>query len=210
MPMSVALSTFGGVNGSLFASSRLFFAGAREGHLPRLLAMIHVKSCTPIPALVFSFCSTLLMLCTSDVYTLITYVGFINYLFYGLTIAGLILLRVREPDLYRPFKVSLVWPMFYLLVWAFLMVFSLYSEPVVCGTGLAIMLTGIPVYLLGVRWESKPQCFDIAIGKISHLCQKLCVVVYPTVVDSRGPEEEEDPDEEVTEEEDDDDDDDDD
>lgn len=45
-------------------------------------------------------------------------------------------------------------------------------------------------------------------GKISHLCQKLCVVVYPTVADSRGPEEE-DPDEEVTEEEDDDDDDDD-
>jgi len=45
-------------------------------------------------------------------------------------------------------------------------------------------------------------------GKISHLCQKLCVVVYPTVADSRGPEEE-DPDEEVTEEEEDDDDDDD-
>uniref|UniRef100_A0A6Q2WRG8 Large neutral amino acids transporter small subunit 2 n=1 Tax=Esox lucius TaxID=8010 RepID=A0A6Q2WRG8_ESOLU len=164
MPISVALSTFGGVNGSLFTSSRLFFAGAREGHLPRLLAMIHVKRCTPIPALLFTCISTLLMLCTSDMYTLINYVGFINYLFYGVTVAGQIVLRIKQPDMHRPIKVSLMWPVIYLLFWAFLLIFSLYSEPVVCGLGMAIMLTGVPVYFLGVYWDNKPQCFDTFIG----------------------------------------------
>uniref|UniRef100_A0A8C8F104 Solute carrier family 7 member 8a n=1 Tax=Oncorhynchus tshawytscha TaxID=74940 RepID=A0A8C8F104_ONCTS len=179
MPISVALSTFGGVNGSLFTSSRLFFAGAREGHLPSLLAMIHVKRCTPIPALLFTCLSTLLMLCTSDMYTLINYVGFINYLFYGVTVAGQIVLRIKAPDMHRPIRISLVWPVIYLLFWAFLLIFSLYSEPIVCGLGMAIMLTGVPVYFLGVYWDNKPECFNSFVAKMTYLGQKFCVVVYP-------------------------------
>ncbi|XP_043327106.1 large neutral amino acids transporter small subunit 2 isoform X2 [Cervus canadensis] len=179
MPISVALSTFGGVNGSLFTSSRLFFAGAREGHLPSVLAMIHVKRCTPIPALLFTCISTLLMLVTSDIYTLINYVGFINYLFYGVTVAGQIVLRWKKPDINRPIKVNLLFPIIYLLFWAFLLVFSLWSEPVVCGIGLAIMLTGVPVYFLGVSWQHKPRCFNKFIELLTLVSQKMCVVVYP-------------------------------
>ncbi|XP_040287131.1 large neutral amino acids transporter small subunit 2-like [Bufo bufo] len=179
MPISVALSTFGGVNGSLFTSSRLFFAGAREGHLPSILAMIHIKRCTPIPALLFTCLSTLLMLVTSDMYTLINYVGFINYLFYGVTVAGQIVLRWKKPDISRPIKVNLIFPVIYLLFWAFLLVFSLWSEPIVCGIGLAIMLTGVPVYFLGVHWQNKPQCFNNFVDAMTRGGQKLCVVVYP-------------------------------
>ncbi|XP_070586788.1 large neutral amino acids transporter small subunit 2-like [Erythrolamprus reginae] len=182
MPISVALSTFGGVNGSLFTSSRLFFAGAREGHLPSVLAMIHVRRCTPIPALLFTCLSTLLMLVTSDIYTLINYVGFINYLFYGVTVAGQVVLRWREPHRPRPIKVSLFFPIIYLLFWAFLLVFSLWSEPLVCGIGLAIMLTGVPVYFLGVHWENKPPSFNSLVDGITRVGQKLCVVVYPKMV----------------------------
>ncbi|XP_054988599.1 large neutral amino acids transporter small subunit 2 isoform X2 [Sorex araneus] len=159
--------------------SGLFFAGAREGHLPSVLAMIHVKRCTPIPALLFTCLSTLLMLVTSDMYTLINYVGFINYLFYGVTVAGQIVLRWKKPDIPRPIKISLLFPVIYLLFWAFLLIFSLWSEPVVCGIGLAIMLTGVPVYFMGVYWQHKPQCFNKFIEWITLVSQKMCVVVYP-------------------------------
>ena len=40
-----------------------------------------------------------------DTYTLINYVSFINYLCYGVTILGLLVLRWRRPALHGPIKV---------------------------------------------------------------------------------------------------------
>ena len=59
--------------------------------------------------------------------------------------------------------------MWLLLFWAFLLVFSLWSEPVVCGIGLAIMVTGVPVYFLGIYWQHKPRCFNKFIGELLNI-----------------------------------------
>ncbi|XP_014881618.1 asc-type amino acid transporter 1-like isoform X1 [Poecilia latipinna] len=181
MPISVALSTFGGINGYLFTSSRLCFSGAREGHLPSLLAMIHYKKCTPIPALLVCCAATIVILCIGETHNLINYVSFINYLSYGVTIAGLLWYRWKRPNLYRPIKVNLLVPVSYLMFWALLLGFSLYSEPVVCGVGLIIMLTGVPVYFLGVHWKEKPKCIDNFIAWATSVGQRLCFVVFPQI-----------------------------
>ncbi|XP_036432134.1 asc-type amino acid transporter 1 [Colossoma macropomum] len=181
MPISVALSTFGGINGYLFTSSRLCFSGAREGHLPSLLAMIHCKSCTPIPALLVCCTATIVIMCIGETHNLINYVSFINYLSYGVTIAGLLYYRWKKPNLYRPIKVSLLVPLCYLLFWALLLGFSLHSEPVVCGVGLVIMLTGVPVYFLGVHWKDKPKCIYDFIEWATYLGQRVFFVVFPHI-----------------------------
>lgn len=38
----------------LFASFRLVYVAAREGHLPEFLAMVHTKQHTPLPAMLFN------------------------------------------------------------------------------------------------------------------------------------------------------------
>ncbi|KAM9817087.1 asc-type amino acid transporter 1 [Neosynchiropus ocellatus] len=179
MPISVALSTFGGINGYLFTSSRLCFSGAREGHLPHLLAMIHLKNCTPIPALLVCCLATIIILCIGETHNLINYVSFINYLSYGVTIAGLLYLRKQRPNLLRPIKVNLLIPISYMVFWAVLLCFSLYSEPVVCGLGMVIMLTGVPVYFVGVWWKNKPKWIHRLMEKITYVGQKACYVMFP-------------------------------
>ncbi|NWQ75295.1 AAA1 protein, partial [Columbina picui] len=114
--------------------------------------------------------ATLVIMLVGDTYTLINYVSFINYLCYGVTIIGLLVLRWKKPKIFRPIKVNLLVPITYLAFWAFLLIFSLYSEPVVCGVGLIIILTGVPVFFLGVYWRNKPKCVNRLIGKPALRC----------------------------------------
>ncbi|KAK2151453.1 hypothetical protein LSH36_362g01000 [Paralvinella palmiformis] len=52
IPLSVAMSTFGGVNGGFFAVGRLYYTAARESHQPQILSYIQVKRLTPMPAMI--------------------------------------------------------------------------------------------------------------------------------------------------------------
>lgn len=62
-------------------------------------------------------------------------------------------------------QVNLLIPISYLIFWVVLLCFSLYSEPVVCGLGMVIMLTGVPVYFVGVWWKDKPKWISRLVGE---------------------------------------------
>lgn len=53
----------------------------------------------------FQCAATIVILCVGETKNLINYVSFINYLSYGVTIAGLVYYRCKKPNMYRPIKV---------------------------------------------------------------------------------------------------------
>ncbi|TRY72032.1 hypothetical protein TCAL_01124 [Tigriopus californicus] len=101
----VALSTFGAANGTLFGSSRVSFAAAREGHLPEILSYIHSKQRTPIPSLILFTIMAIGLVLTSDTYTMIDFFSFVAWMFYGGAFLSVITLRFTGAKLERPFRV---------------------------------------------------------------------------------------------------------
>ena len=53
------------------------------GHLPDVLSLIHVTRSTPVPAIIFECLLSLAMLMVKDVYKLINYLTFAEFLFVG-------------------------------------------------------------------------------------------------------------------------------
>ena len=50
--------------------------------------------------------TSLIMLSFSDIYSLINYASFVEALFIGMSVGGLLILRVTRPALKRPIKVT--------------------------------------------------------------------------------------------------------
>jgi len=83
---------------------------------------------------------------------LFTYVVFVGWIFYGLAVAGVIVVRKRRPDLERPFRVpGYPWlPALFALAALGIIVSAVVSAPMHAVFGIVLVLSGLPLYLFFV------------------------------------------------------------
>ncbi|XP_063307355.1 solute carrier family 7 member 13-like isoform X1 [Pelobates fuscus] len=161
IPVSVAVSIFGSLNGGMFMLGRLNYAGSKEGHLPSIISMLHVQYLTPAPAMIISTILASIFVIPSELLSLTNYFTFCTWLLVGLTTVSLIALRYREPNLHRPYKVFL--PIAYVVVAValFLVIAPIVQNPKIeYFYALLFMLSSLIVYFPFVYFKLRIPYFD--------------------------------------------------
>jgi len=150
------ISTFGCNNGLILAGARVYYAMARDGLFFRRAGTLSDKR-VPATALILQTIWTAL-LCLSGTYgQLLNYVIFAALVFYVLTTVGLFILRVKRPDIPRPYK-ALGYPFLpalYIALAGGVMILILLSPKsrTEAVSGLVLVVIGIPVYYLWRKVE---------------------------------------------------------
>jgi basic amino acid/polyamine antiporter, APA family len=157
--VAILVSTFGCVNGLTLAGARVVFAMGRDGLFFRGVAGVHPQYRTPAAALLLHGIVAALLTLTGTYNDLLTLTAFSSLLFNVLTIVGLFVLRVRQADLPRPYRVwgYPVVPALYVLVSAFFLVYIPVADPRNSGMGLIITALGLPAYLYWRRAPTPPR-----------------------------------------------------
>ncbi|XP_072757909.1 b(0,+)-type amino acid transporter 1 isoform X2 [Anoplolepis gracilipes] len=178
MPLSVAISTFGSANGTLFAAGRLCFAASREGHLLNCLSYVHVRRFTPAPGLIFHSLVAGAMILSGNIDSLIDFFSFTAWIFYGGAMVALLVMRRTRPNHPRPYKCPLVIPVLVLIISAYLIVAPIIDKPQIEYLYAAGFISaGMLVYLPFVKFGYVPKFME---GVNAFL--QMLLEVAPTAV----------------------------
>lgn len=74
-------------------------------------------------------------------------------------------LRWAQPNLPRPIRVPLVFPIVYLIATVFVTVVPMIATPVETGYGILMILTSLPVYMIFIAWRNKPKIVQCIMGE---------------------------------------------
>jgi APA family basic amino acid/polyamine antiporter len=151
--LTVLMSITGSANGWTMTSPRLYFAQARDGLFPSAFARIHPRYQTPHCAILWFGGWSALLVLTGTYETLASYAMFAAWVFYGLTAAGLLVLRRRDPGRPRPYSMwgYPVTLLLFLAVAVGFIVNTLIATPGPSLMATLIMAAGIPVYFAWKR-----------------------------------------------------------
>ncbi|MFC2165026.1 APC family permease [Acidobacteriota bacterium] len=153
----ILFSITGAANQVLLTSPRVYYAMARDGLFFKRISNVHLKFLTPHVSIVAMGVWSIVLSVSGTFEQLFTYVIFGEWIFFGLTVAAVIILRKKRPDLPRPYK-TLGYPftpIFFIFSALIISVNTLINEFTNAMAGLVIILLGLPAYFYWMRKAKK-------------------------------------------------------
>lgn len=143
----IMVSTFGCNNGLILSGARVYYAMAKEGLFFKKAGTLNKNNVPQFALWIQAAWASIL--CLSGTYgDLLDYCTFASLLFYIVTIGGLFILRKKEPDTERPYKVFAypILPILYIVIATAICAILLVTKTQNTVSGLVIVGLGLPIY----------------------------------------------------------------
>ena len=157
MAVFIMISTFGCNNGLIIAGPRVYYAMARDGLFFKKVGELNKKGVPGFAIVVQGIWS--IILCISGTYSdLLDYVVIAALIFYTITILAIFILRVKRPEIERPYKAFgyPMIPVLYIITTVTIMVILLFYKPDYTLPGIGLVVLGIPVFFLWRKYNKIP------------------------------------------------------
>ena len=153
LSLTILLSIAGAINGFIITAPRLCFAMARDGLMFRKFAAIHPRHQTLSFGIAAQAIWTAMLVLTGTFETLVPYAMIAAWFFYGLAVAGVVILRSKYPERARPYRMwgYPVTPWLFAAVAAWFVINTWITQPGPSTVAFLIVLSGVPVYFLWRR-----------------------------------------------------------
>lgn len=142
------ISALGTLNGGILTGTRIPFAMARDGQLPRSLAEVNAKTRAPIRSIVLLAVWACLVTLTGTFDQLTTMIIFVDIALDFFGALSLFVLRRKMPNAERPYRTPWypIVPLAYMLTLGWLVANTIATSPVEAIGGITLVALGLPVY----------------------------------------------------------------
>lgn len=150
----IVLTTLNATSSTILMSARLFYAMGRDNLFFRKAASVHPVYQTPDMAILIQGIWSIMLIWSGSFDQLTDMLVFSSFIFYGSTALGVIILRIKSPEIERKYKVVgyPYIPAFFVLFCVSLLAITIVSQPYEALLGLGLIATGVPFYWF---WEQK-------------------------------------------------------
>lgn len=153
---AIAVSTFGFLNLAILAPTRVYYAMAADRAFLPALATLHPRYRTPWVAIAIQSSWSCVLALSGSYGQLLNYVVFADWIFFGLTVATVLVFRkrlpldARPPDSFKTPGYPIV-PVAFSTIAMAVVSSVVYAEPYDAARGAALLAAGVPIYFWYVK-----------------------------------------------------------